>query len=229
MTGNTAVAPTRTSLSTHFPIVELDLRGILPTGWREQVLDCARTFREMSTLSGASVTSRQRQLGYSGACPVGVVSGAVVARELPWLLDLYRRDVLALANDLGEDRRLGTFVDSDDLRSAVNLNVLPDGSQYEWHVDSNPMTGLLFVTDQPEGTGGELKFVADPVFRAGEEWERVVVPRSGRLLLFDAREAAHTVLPVRGGYDRVSVPMNYYRADAGRTRPSDLDQYLYGH
>ncbi|GAA3741080.1 hypothetical protein GCM10022225_25550 [Plantactinospora mayteni] len=211
-------------LHTGFPIVRLDYRGRLPAGWQRQVVDCAETYREWSLLGGESVTSRQRQLGSAASCPVGVVTGKVVGAELSWLDALYREELLDLANGLG----LGTFEPSADERSAINVNVLPPGSEYEWHVDSNPVTALLFGTDQPAGTGGELVFRPDPVTRPTEDWELAVVPRAGDLLLFDGREAAHSVRPVRGATERLTVPMNFYFAGAGVTRPDDLDRYLYG-
>ncbi|MER7283922.1 2OG-Fe(II) oxygenase [Dactylosporangium sp. NPDC000244] len=125
-------------------------------------------------------------------------------------------------------REFGEFAGSADERSAINVNVLRTGNGYEWHVDSNPLTGLLFVTDQPAEGGGELVFRADPVTSPGEDWELAVRPRAGELLLFDARRAAHAVMPVRGAADRVSVPMNFYYANAANGRPDCLDRYLYG-
>jgi hypothetical protein len=207
-----------------FPIFRVDSDSLLPVGWVAEIRDRVSVFAEYSCLSGESPTSRQKQLGDFGDHPVGVVTGKVVVHELPWLSAFYHERVLTLANNL----ELGEFVASPDVRSAVNVNILPPGSGYEWHVDSNPLTGLLFVTGQSDVTGGELVFRPDPLSRAGEDWELTIRPEAGVLLLFDAREAAHAVQPVHGTVDRISVPMNFYYAGAGSNRPDCLDQYLYG-
>lgn len=213
-----------TRLHKEFPIFGIEAQRWLPEGWQQAILECSRKYQEMRYLSGESVTSRQRQLGSAADFVVGVVQGTMVAEELAWLVDFYRGVVLDLTNGLS----LGEFVCSDDLRSAVNVNMVPPGSGYEWHVDTNPMTGLLFVTDHPAGSGGELVFRPDPVTRPHEQWELLIHPRPGDLLLFDAREAAHHVRPVLGQEERVTVPMNLYFADQHATRPDDLDAYLYG-
>jgi len=213
-------------LSDSFPIFGLGYADQLPELWAAKIADCTQRHGEAQFLDGRSATSRQRQLGVlpGAVVSVNVVTGKVVATELGWLCDLYRDNVHRLANSLG----LGEFVTSPDERSAVNLNVIPRGSQYEWHVDTNPLTGLLFVTSHPSGDGGELVFRPDPVACPGEDWEFVVTPRAGDLLLFDGRRAAHTVYPVRGTRDRITVPMNFYLAGSGLSRPDDLDAYLYG-
>jgi hypothetical protein len=211
-------------LDAPFPIFRADCRGVLPGDWRPQITDCVSTFVEFGFLSGLSSTSRQAQLGSFADHIVGTTTGKVVQDQLPWLMEFYRGHVLQLGNRLGLDE----FVVSDDERSCVNINVLPTGSGYEWHVDTNPLTGLLFVTDHPAGAGGELVFRPDPLVRANEDWELTVFPEAGFLLLFDAREAAHAVRPVAGVTDRISVPMNFYYANAQGDRPDHLDRYLYG-
>lgn len=212
-------------LHDRFPIFRTRFGQHLPPYWQEDITECVAKYREWRYLSGESMTSRQRQLGSAADFVVGVADGKVVARELPWLIDLYRGRLLGLANNMS----LGSYVCSDDERSSINGNVLPVGSGYEWHVDTNPLTGLLFVTEHPAGSGGELVFRPDPVARPAEEWEELVVrPRSGDLLLFDAREAAHHVRQVDGPHERITIPMNYYFADGPAFRPDDLDDYLYG-
>ena len=50
-----------------------------------------------------------------------------------------------------------------DERYGVILNVQRGTKmRFECHVDSNPLTGLLFLTDHAEGAGGELVFAHDP-------------------------------------------------------------------
>lgn len=214
---------TRESLSNHFPIFRFDLRPWLPPDWEEHVCDFAVIYGELSYLDGRSVTSRQHEFGMTADGLVGIAVGEIIALELPWLFKLYQTTILQLANEL----EIGRYTVASDLRSAINVNILPACSQYEWHIDSNPLTGLLFVTEHPLGTGGELVFRPDPLGRPTEDWELTVAPHAGDLLLFDAREAAHTVLPVPPPQRRLSVPMNYYLADVAYARPVDLDRYLY--
>lgn len=207
-----------------FPLFEYDCGDLLPSGWIEAVTRCARSFAKYLRLDGASPTSRQRQLGSSADDLVGAVTGSVATREVPWLDTFYRHQVSSLIDGLD----VGGFSPSEDHRSGLNVNVLPPGSAYEWHVDTNPLTALLFVTDHPEGSGGELVFRADPVTQPDRDRELRIHPVPGLLLIFDAREAAHAVMPVKGTERRISVPMNFYQAHQSRERPRHLDRYLYG-
>lgn len=213
----------RESLSIHFSIFRFNLLPMLSCRWENEVLDSTARYGKFGCLNGGSVTSRQREFESTANDIVGVSTGTLVPFKIPWLYKLYKVNILQLANELGT----GRYKVANDIRSAININILPPGSQYEWHVDSNPLTGLLFVTDHATGGGGELLFRPDPRARPTEDWELVIAPRSGDLLLFDAREAAHTVLPVPGPMQRISVPMNYYYADVSCQRPEDLDHYLY--
>ena len=126
-----------------------------------------------------------------------------------------------MSNSLG----VGTFDGCIDLRAATNINATPRNARYEWHVDSNPLTGLLFATTHDPGEGGQLLFKPDPVARPNESWSLHVSPRAGTLLIFDAREAAHVVTRLNADI-RLSVPMNYYHRGK-QERPEDLDGYLY--
>lgn len=199
-----------------------DIAGLLPEGWQDDIARVSETSSVWQVLEGGSITSREASFDSTADPHVGVVTGDVVAREIPWLDALYRTQFLALINSLG----VGEYEVSVDLRSGINLNTTLRGARYEWHVDSNPMTALLFATTHDASEGGQLVFRPDPETRPDENWELQVSPRAGTLLLFDAREAAHVVTEVLTG-KRISVPMNYYEAGK-QERPSDLDGYLYG-
>jgi len=213
-----------TVLSAEFPSFRFDTPPRLPSGWQEQVAAEAHRHSAWRELTGSSVTSREADFGASGAVTVGVVTGDIVARELPWLDTLYRTTILDAVNELD----LGVYTTSADTKSAININSILPGGRYEWHVDSNQLTALLFVTTHGGTGGGELVFRPDPRTRAGESWELAITPESGALLVFDAREAAHTVQRVGGDGWRITVPMNFYLADGVDNRPADLDGYLYG-
>jgi hypothetical protein len=189
--------------------------GLLPLDWVAQiervVLSCAR----QSCLDGRSVTSREPDLGC--ALTVDVVDGNDIRRELPWLYQLYEGPLASIASLIHSQ----AVLPARDVRSAININALAGvGARYEWHVDSNPVTGILYVTDHPEGSGGEL------LFRV-ENREIVVRPTRGLFVAFDAREAPHCVMPLMTDGPRISIPMNYY-LPGEQPRPSDLDAYLYG-
>jgi hypothetical protein len=175
----------------------------MPRTWHDDIIMCARYFSSWRELDGSSVTSRERDFGVHGACSAGIVTGDVVAEELPWLDNLYRTTILDAVNSIDP------------------------GGRYEWHVDSNPLTALLFVTTHEPDSGGELVFRPDPRFDSAASWEHVVTPVSGDLLVFDAREAAHGVMPLGGAQTRITVPMNYYLTGDAAVRPADLDGYLY--
>ncbi len=209
-------------LSEDILLYRTDISGLLPAAWQEAIATCSREFSQWRTLGGASSTSREDAFQDRAVPEVGVVTGDVVHQRLPWLDQLYRGELLELANSLGPQR----YAVSADLRAGVNINTTRRNARYEWHVDSNPLTGLLFVTTLPPAAGGQLVFRPDPVSRPGEDWAITVSPVAGQLLLFDARQAAHVVTTLLSD-QRISVPMNYY-FEGREERPGDLDAYLYG-
>ncbi len=194
-----------------------DLHGdeLLPVDWVEQVKAVVTATARHAELRGGVESSLE---------PVGtvieykLVDGTAVSSRLPWLDSLYRGRFRLWASELfGEE-----LVPSDQITNGVNVNVLTDqGSRYELHVDTNPLTGLLFVTTHEESGGGGLVFHGKyDNFRCS--------PVAGHLLLFDARQAPHEVERLRTDDIRISVPMNYFTADALADRSPDLDEYLYG-
>lgn len=214
--------PTLKSLLDEIPAFATDVSELLPARWEAQIADLSAQRSVWQTLDGGSITSREQSFHLAAEAHVGVVTGDVVAEHLPWLDSLYRSVLRDLANSLG----IAEYEPSIDLQSGININTTRRGARYEWHVDSNPLTALLFATSHEPAAGGQLLFKADPITRPNEDWELQVSPSAGTLLLFDAREAAHVVTEVLEG-QRISVPMNFYIAGR-QERPSDLDEYLYG-
>ena len=107
------------------------------------------------------------------------------------------------------------------IESGVNLNVLSGpGGRYELHYDSNPLTGLLFVTNHDEASGGQLQFKLN-----GQDLN--LDPRRGTFVTFDARRLPHAVTPLTGDSLRITAPMNFY-IEGEDQRPAGLDDYLYG-
>jgi hypothetical protein len=78
----------------------------------------------------------------------GRVHAAQVRRSVPWLCEFYRGQFLQLAGEVCTER----VVLARDDRYGVVLNVQRGNTmRFECHVDSNPLTGLLFCMDHPAG------------------------------------------------------------------------------
>jgi 2-oxoglutarate-Fe(II)-dependent oxygenase superfamily protein len=171
-----------------------------------------------------------REAGPVAGIPRGRVHADRVKQELPWLYEFYRGYFLGLVAGLHQER---VFPARDD-RYGVVLNVQRGTSmRFECHVDSNPLTGLLFCTDQPAGSGGELVFAHDARaadIAAVEQDCSVIRPAAGQLIVFDGRQHPHYARPLRSDSDlRVVAVMNFYTESCPEsTRPRELNRHLYG-
>jgi hypothetical protein len=112
------------------------------------------------------------------------------------------------------------------------MNVQEGTDRYECHVDTNPVEALLYVTDHPRGTGGELVVSNNTEAQSVEDVDKdcsVLYPVAGQLVFFDGRFFPHYVRALQSPALRVAVGMNYYTDDCPEeTRPQDLNDYLYG-
>jgi hypothetical protein len=105
--------------------------------------------------------------------------------------------------------------------------------RFECHVDSNPLTGLLFCTDHPVGAGGELVFGHDPDAADIGAVERdctVIRPHAGHVIFFDGRRYPHYARPLTSESDvRIVAVMNFYTQSCPEsTRPPELNRHLFG-
>lgn len=201
-------------LSDKRPYVEWHLEGtdFLPPNWVEQVEACIDEHAKTSVLD-ADVTT-----GFQESSRIRVVFGDDCKHYLPWLYDLYVGRLLQFISE----SMSRTYYTARDLRSAININVLEGkGAFYEEHCDSNPLTGLLFVTDADATSGGQL------VFKYADGSQHRVNPRRGLFIAFDARQLVHYVSPLESDFRRISVPMNFYDSPETQLRPEGLDQRLY--
>jgi hypothetical protein len=212
-------------MRSRFRWVTFDLNGLLPDGWQHEMRMTAadadfRDFPRTPVLSreAADVQHITR----------GRVHAHQVRHRLPWLHQSYRGIFLELAGDACEEKVSAAR----DNRYGVVLNVQRGiGMRFECHIDSNPLTGLLFCTDHVDG--GELVFAHDAAAASIEDVERdcsVVRPSAGHLIFFDAREYPHYVRPLTRESDmRVVAVMNYYTDSCPEsTRPAELNRHLYG-
>ena len=95
-------------------------------------------------LDGSSVTSREKSSNLE--IEVFIVTGDIIYEKLKWLDTLYRNEFLDYANSFSTEE----LECSNDLKSGININILKGiGAKYEWHIDSNPLTGLLFGNHSP--------------------------------------------------------------------------------
>jgi hypothetical protein len=101
------------------------------------------------------------------------------------------------------------------------------------HVDSNPLTGLLFCTDQSAGAGGELIFAHDPTAADIDSVDRnctVIRPHAGHLIFFDGRHHPHYARQLRSESEtRIVAVMNFYTESCPEsTRPLELNRHRFG-
>lgn len=189
--------------------------NLLPTNWDKDLLSLANSNSYLVHLDGKSSTSREPSS--SEGADVLVVDGEIIAKKLTWLESLYKNELLELANRGFNNK----YTTSNSIQNGININYLKGANaRYEWHVDSNPLTGILYATTHNQGDGGELIFDVN-----GDV--QILYPSKGLFILFDAREIPHTVMPLKVNTFRISVPMNFYFENEEQKRPSDLDSYIY--
>jgi hypothetical protein len=158
----------------------------------------------------------------------GRVHADQVRHRLPWLYHHYRGIFLELAGEACEEKVTPAL----DERYGVVLNAQRGTRmRFECHIDSNPLTGLLFCTEHVDG--GELVFAHDAAAASTADVERdcsVVRPTAGHLIFFDARRYPHYVRPLTEESDmRVVAVMNYYTGSCPESaRPPALNRHLYG-
>jgi hypothetical protein len=202
-----------------------DLNGTLPATWLKDVSEAAgdadfREFPRTPVLSRESVDVRRIRRGR--------VHADQVRETLPWLYESYRSVFLELAREAWAEPVMA----AGDERYGVVLNVQRGTAErFECHIDSNPLTGLLFCTNH--AAGGELVFAHNPDAASIDEIERdcsVIRPRAGHLIFFDARRHPHYARPLITESDRrVVAVMNFYTESCPEsTRSRELNRHLYG-
>jgi hypothetical protein len=215
------------SVPLRFGWTTFDVSSRLPVGWQRDIATVAveadfREFPRTPILSreAEDVTRISR----------GRVHASEVRQRLPWLYRLYRGYFLKLAGET----RAGRVAPALDDRYGIVLNVQRGTTmRFECHVDSNPLTGLLFCTDHLAGTGGELVFAHDRGASDVEAVEKdcsVLRPHAGHLIFFDGRRYPHYARPLLTEPQvRIVAVMNFYTESYPEsTRPPELNRYLFG-
>jgi hypothetical protein len=219
-------------MPSRFQWVRFDVADLLPQNWQADVLAVAANadFRDFPrtpilTREAADVLSIRR----------GRVHANQVKERLPWLGELYHGPFHKLAEDAWAELALGspeTVVTAEDQRYGLVLNVQRGTEmRFECHVDSNPLTGLLFCTDHPKG--GELVISNDTSAHSVAEVEKnceIIRPTAGHLIFFDVRRHPHYSRELLSDSEiRVLADMNFYTESFPEsTRPKELNRHLYG-
>jgi hypothetical protein len=209
-----------------FSYTPFDVSDRLPEGWPEDIAAVAAE-ADFRNFPRTPVLSRE-------ACDVvqisrGRVHAAQVQQGLPWLYKLYRSDFLELAAE-ARGERIAPAIDD---RYGIVLNVQRGTAmRFECHVDSNPVTGLLFCTSHPSG-GGELVFGHDDSAADIESVEQdctVIRPQAGQLIFFEGKNYPHYARPLLSDSEvRVVAVMNFYTESCQEsTRPAELNRHLFG-
>lgn len=202
-----------------------DVHDLLPPGWQQDVAALAAN-ADFRLFPRTPVVSREAaDVSYISR---GRVHADQVLQQLPWLHALYHGAFLELAREAWPE----PVVTAQDPRYGIVLNVQRGTSmRFECHVDSNPLTGLLFCTEHQ--VGGELVVSNDPTALGRAAIERdysVIRPQAGHLIFFDARHYPHYARPLGTESDlRILADMNFYTASSPESaRPPELNRHLYG-
>jgi hypothetical protein len=203
-----------------------DVTSRLPEDWQEDIGSVAAE-ADFRNFPPTPVLSREAEdVPYITR---GRVHADKVQHRLPWLYKLYRSDFLELATQAYAEPIKAAFDD----RYGVVLNVQRGKTmRFECHVDSNPVTGLLFFTAHPSG-GGELVVGHDPAAVGIEAVDRnctAIAPHAGQLIFFDGKTYPHYARPLLASSDvRVVAVMNFYTESCPEsTRPRELNRHLFG-
>ena len=214
-------------MRSRFRWTTFDLTSRLCGDWQREIAAAAdeAEFREFPRTPILSRESQDVQHIFRGR-----VHAADVRRNLPWLYRLYREEFRKLAQEACAE----PVVAAHDNRYGIVLNVQRGAEmRFECHVDSNPLTGLLFCTDHLAGAGGELVFAHHPTAADIDAVERdcsVIRPHAGHLIFFDGREHPHYARPLLSRSDvRIVAVMNFYTESFPEsTRPQELNHHLFG-
>ena len=188
-------------------VVAVDLRPILEKHhpyWQGELLEVARQQPNAVIKPGFDDTSMVEPVK-TPTYYQQTRQGAIL-ENLAWVQKLFKHEIRYLAERLMKDRSMRLGVDE----SALNMNRTTEGP-YELHIDRNPITALLGVTDVEEGQGGELVVHErrDEFGRpAGKSFK--LRPKAGILYFFKGLDHPHEVTPYSGLIPRVVMPGDYY-------------------
>ena len=217
-------------MSSRFHWTTFDLTDRLPELWQPQIAAVAAADAEFADFPRTPSLSREAEDVRS--ISRGRLHAGDLQRGLPWLYRLYRELFLDLAQQVVPGEPVTPARDD---RYGIVLNVQRGTTmRFECHVDSNPLSGVLFCTDHPARAGGELVFAHDPAAADIKAIDRdcsVIRPHGGHLVFFDGRYHPHYARPLTRDADmRIAAVMNFYTASSPEgTRPPGARRPLFRH
>ena len=139
-----------------------------------------------------------------------------IMEACPEIVDFYASNISWLRNLTDAQ-----VVRSNYFKSAITaVQFEAPGSTQSWHRESNPVTVVAYLTNNPKQ--GAIEVVEN---EGGEA--SLLYPKRGRVVVMNGRYVRHRVHAMETGERRVSVVCNYYlRGDHGR--PVDADEHIYG-
>jgi hypothetical protein len=212
-------------MSPRFHWTTFDLTSQLPDGWQP---DIAAIAPEATFLEFPRTPILSRESDDVRRILRGRVYADRVRQDLPWLYESYQGFFLELAQDICSE----PVAAAKDDRYGVVLNIQRGTTmRFECHVDSNPLTGLLFCTNHE--TGGELVFAHDPEVTGIDSVDQdctVIRPHAGHLIFFDGRDYPHYARPLTSESEtRIVAVMNFYTESCPEsTRPPELNRHRFG-
>jgi 2OG-Fe(II) oxygenase superfamily len=212
--------------SSRFVWHSFDFRSDLPAAWQSGIVDFVGRYADDRVITPVSVTSRERSA--SIALPVHFIGGAAASRRFRWLRDMYYGAFREAVQLVSSER----VIPARSLDVGINLNMqCGNDERYECHVDACPLTAILYATDHPIGTGGDLMVANRGDVRGREKVDANatrVHPVAGQLIVFDARLYTHYVAPLTdAGGVRIAIAMSYYTPSyPEEMRPADLDSHI---
>ena len=144
----------------------------------------------------------------------GIMDAHRLLDLIPELLGWYESSRIWLSEVAGRE-----VICSPYHRSAMTLKVYDrPGDCHGWHLDTNPLTALLILTETGPGWGTELDLPGGHTFLEN---------RPGDCLVMHGRVVRHQAPPIPEGALRVTIPANYYYPD-DLWRPEGTDALVYG-
>jgi hypothetical protein len=205
-----------------------DLRPVLPDGWQPAVLALAAAEGRIVMLNPTSDTSREA----AGHAPLRsrIVDGKTLTARLPWLYDLYRGHLRDLIQDTHDEH----ITVAQDPRHGLLMQIQAEtNARYECHIDAAPIAAILYATDQPPGSGGELTIAnrGDVRGKAAVDADASRIhPVAGQLVVIDGHRHTHYVSALESSEAeslRVAIAMTFFTPERPESmRPADLDSHL---
>ena len=168
-----------------------------------------------------------------------VITGKEIKEKLPEVYQLYSRTNQIVNQLYGEDLHK-----LENEQVGVNINITHPGGAYRWHYDRNRFTGILFLN---EADGGETELypnyrilVKIPAIQKMFDKilmlklvrylfgnHQLIKPETGKIIFMLANTGLHSVRPVIGNRERVTLIFAFDVRGKQYKVDEKLDKYLY--